>query len=318
MAPPLAFGPYLLLERLAVGGMAEVYLAARREAPAGPLVAVKRLLPTVAERPELVRLFLDEARLLASLAHPGIVAVHDLGRVGPTYYMALDYVAGRDLRALLDALAARAERLPVAEAAGIAAQLAAALDHAHRRRDAAGAELRVVHRDVSPTNVLVGLDGAVRLVDFGIAQAGLPGRRGDGALRGKPAYMSPELVRGLPADRRSDVFALGAVLHELLTGARLFGGGAELEVQERVRRAAAPPPSAARPEVPPALDAVVLRALARDPGDRHPWASALAEALAPFAAGRAALAARMAAVFPGAEAEERARAARAARAGGEG
>jgi serine/threonine protein kinase len=286
MGEAIHFGPFLLVDRLAVGGMAEVFAAVRRGD--GRFFAVKRILPTLAEDAELVRMFLDEARLLAHLEHPGIVAVHELGRQDAGYYIAMDYVPGRDLRALADRARARGERLPVSLAAHVIWRVADALDHAHRRRDARGGALRVVHRDVSPANVLVGFDGGVRIIDFGIAQAALgkgsapAPARGGAVLRGKFGYMSPEMVRGLPVDRRSDVFALGIVLHELLTGERLFTGPTELAVMERVRAAQVEPPSARNPAVSGALDGVVLRALAREPEARFAWASELRDALLPF------------------------------------
>src|SRR5512138_851930 len=268
MRDPIPFGGFLLVDRVAIGGMAEVFAAVRRGDPPGRYYAVKRILPTLAEDRELVRMFLDEARLVVQLEHPGIVPVHELGKQEAGYYIAMDYVAGRDLRALVDR-----------------ARQAGALDHAHRRRDASGAELRVVHRDVSPANVLVGFDGAVRIIDFGIAQAAFRAGPHRAVLRGKFAYMSPEMVRGLPVDRRSDVFSLGVVLHELLTGERVFTGPTELAVMERVRAADVRPPSARNPAVTPTLDAVVLRALARDPERRYGWASELRDALLPFMRG---------------------------------
>jgi serine/threonine-protein kinase len=321
MTTPIPFGRFLLVERVAIGGMAEVYAAVDRTDPGRRLCAIKRLLPTLAEDRELVRLFLDEARLTVQLEHPGVVAVHELGRIGAGYYMAMEYVPGRDLRALVALHRRRGERIPVDVAAHVVARAAEALDHAHRRLGPDGTALRVVHRDVSPGNVLVGFDGIVRVIDFGIASAALrgaraaPGRGGGGpVLRGKFGYMSPELVRGLPVDRRSDVFALGIVLHELLAGERLFAGPSELAVMERVRAAEVRPPSASRPDLPRALDAVVLRALAREPEDRFAWASELAAALAPFdplggGPGPAAgvLARRMAEWFPEALRDEEAR-----------
>ncbi len=315
MSKLVAFGPFLLGDRVAIGGMAEVYAAVLRDDPTGRPYAVKRLLPTLAEDGEIVRMFLDEARVAVQLEHPGLVQVHDLGKQGSRYYIAMDYVPGRDLRALLDGLHASGERLTPALAAHVARRVADALDHAHRKRAADGAELRVVHRDVSPANVLVGFDGSVRIIDFGIAEAVLRGRRRrrSAALRGKFGYMSPEMVRGLPVDRRSDVFALGIVLHEMLAGARLFTGPSELAVMEKVRGAQVRPPSAANPAVPRALDAVVLRALAREPEDRFAWASEMRDALAPFAppkGGRRALAAAMSRAFPGERRDEEDRMAR--------
>jgi eukaryotic-like serine/threonine-protein kinase len=300
--PPIPYGRYLLHERIAIGGMAEVYLATRRDDPSARPYAVKRILPTLAEDGELLQMFLDEARLGVQLDHPGLVPIHELGRQGEGYYIAMEYVPGRDLRALLARTRGRGERVAPSLAAHVGWRVADALDHAHRKRDARGAPLQVVHRDVSPANVLLGFDGSVRIIDFGIAQAALR-PRGEAGLRGKLAYMSPEMAAGAAVDRRSDVFALGIVLHELLTGARLFAGPSELAILERVRRAEVPPPSAANPEIPPALDAVVLRALAREPGERFAWASELRDALAPFTGGPPrgdppALARLMARAFP--------------------
>jgi eukaryotic-like serine/threonine-protein kinase len=282
MRQPIAFGGFLLVDRVAIGGMAEVFAAVRPDDRPARLYAVKRILPTLAEDEELVRMFLDEARLVVQLDHPGIVPVHELGRLEAGYYMAMDYVAGRDLGGVIGGAGERGERVPVPLAAHVAWRVADALDHAHRRRDASGGELRVVHRDVSPANVLLGFDGTVRLIDFGIAQAAFRAGPHRAVLRGKFGYMSPEMVRGVPVDRRSDVFALGIVLHELLTGERLFTGPSALAVMERVRAADVRPPSARNPSVPEALDAVFLRALDRDPEARFGWASELRDALLPF------------------------------------
>jgi len=288
MSTPISFGRYLLLERLAIGGMAEVYLATARDGPPGALYAVKRILPTLAEDREFVGMFLDEARIVAHLDHPAIAPIHELGRVGDRYFIAFDYVPGHDLRALHKRLRRAGERMPEAVAVYVAHRLADALDWAHRARDEAGRDLHVVHCDVSPANVLLGWDGTVRLIDFGIAQAAFRAHRERRLLRGKLGYMTPEGVRGLPVDRRADVFALGTVLWEMLTGEKLFTGPSELALLERVRMAEVPPPSSRNPAVPPGLDAVVLRALAREPADRFDWASGLRDALSPYLApGRA-------------------------------
>ncbi len=300
MRKPVAFGPWLLLERVAVGGMAEVFLALRAGEAPRRLYALKRMLTHLAEDAELVTMFLDEARVWAQLAHPSILPVRELGREDGVYYIAYDYLAGKDLRALQQRLRQAGARLPVPVAAHVALRAADALDHAHRRRGARGEALRVVHNDVSPGNVLLGFDGSVRLIDFGIAQAALRDRPGPGVLRGKFSYLSPELVQGRPVDRRSDVFSLGVVLHEMLTGEKLFSTRSDLATLAEVYRADVEPPSRRRREVPAGLDAVVLRALAREPEQRFRWASDLREALRPFAGdeGGPALARLLTSAFP--------------------
>jgi serine/threonine-protein kinase len=298
MKDPIPFGKYLLAERIDVGGMAEVFLARGQD---GRPVAVKRLLPGYADDREIVTMFLDEARIAVQLDHPSIVQVRDLGRVGESYYIAMEYVAGTDLFELQARLRERGRRLPIPLAAHVAVRICAALDHAHRRRDAAGRSLGVVHRDVSPQNVLLSFEGEVKLIDFGIARAAHRARPGEErVLRGKLGYMSPEMARGLPVDRRSDVFAAGTVLHEMLTGERLFTGGPELAVLERVRNAEVPPPSLRNPAVPARLEKAVMRALAREVEDRTPWASDLARDLAADAdpGGQQALAELLAELFP--------------------
>jgi serine/threonine protein kinase len=300
MRKPVTFGPWLLLERVATGGMAEVFLALRAGDPSRRLYALKRMLVHLADDAELVTMFLDEARVWAQLAHPSILPVRELGHEDGVYYIAYDYLPGKDLKVLQQRLRQAGTQLPVAVAAYVALRAADALDHAHRRRGARGEALRVVHNDVSPANVLLGFDGSVRLIDFGIAHAALRDRREAGIIRGKFNYLSPEAVGGLPVDRRSDVFSLGVVLHEMLTGEKLFSSRSELGTLAEVRSAAVRPPSARRPGVPAGLDAVVLTALAREPEMRFRWASDLREALRPFAAeeGGPALARILTSAFP--------------------
>ncbi|HTP51783.1 MAG TPA: serine/threonine-protein kinase [Anaeromyxobacteraceae bacterium] len=297
MKDPIPFGTYLLLDRVDVGGMAEVFLA---RAPGGGTCAVKRLLPGLGDDPDFVAMFLEEARLTARLSHPGIVAVHDLGCAGGSYYIAMEYVPGADLGAVLSRLRARGQRMPVAVAAEVAREVALALDYVHRQVDRPGHLLGIVHRDVSPQNVLLSFAGGVKLIDFGIARAVPEDGGGEGTLTGKVSYMSPERARGLPGDRRSDIFALGAVLHEMLAGVRLFRGETGLEVLGQVRRAEVSPPSLGNPEVGEPLDRAVMRALAREPEARFAWASELAAALAPYCppAGPAALAGFLARALP--------------------
>jgi serine/threonine-protein kinase len=281
MSEHVPFGRYLLLDRVDVGGMAEVFAARVSEGDgAGRLVALKRLLPSLAEDPAIVAMFLDEARIAVHLDHPGFARIEDLGRHGAAYFIAMEYVAGKDLGSVLEHLAARRERMPVPLAAFVAARLLDALEHAHGRVGPDGRGLGIVHRDVSPGNVLLSFSGEVKLVDFGLARAGERGApEQPGVVRGKSGYMSPEQARGLPVDGRADVFAAAVVLHEALTGARLFAASSDLLALERVLEGEVASPRAANPGVPEPLARAVLRALDRDPG-RRPAAGALAAEIA--------------------------------------
>lgn len=307
MREPVPFGRYLLLDRVGLGGMAEVLLARVAGGPGqGRLVALKRLLPHLAEDPAMVALFLDEARLAVQLDHPGIVAVEDVGRIGASYYIAMEWVPGRDLADALRAAAAQGRPMPVGLAALVARRVLEALEHAHRATGVDGAPLRVVHRDVSPRNVLLSFGGQVKLTDFGIAETAGKGAE-TGVLRGKLGYLSPEQAAGGPASRRSDLFAAGAVLHEMLTGERLFAAASEPLLLERIRNAQVDPPSRRNPGVPPGLDRLVLAALARDPLARPASAGELAEALGPWSATDEQLAAWLGALSPEAARRERER-----------
>ncbi|MFW6052073.1 MAG: serine/threonine protein kinase, partial [Myxococcota bacterium] len=284
MSRAIPFGKYLLIERINVGGMAEVFKAK----PAGTrgleqLVAIKRILPAVAQDPAFVRMFVEEARTAQRLAHPNIVRILELGRVGHSVFLAMEYVRGKDLRAIAHRMREQGKRVPVPLACHVVMKACEGLHHAHEQRDADGRRLGLVHRDVSPQNVLVSIAGEVKLIDFGIAKAAnKAAKAGTGVLEGKFAYMSPEQVRGLPLDRRSDVFSAGIVLYELLTGERLFVGASDFSILEKVRNAEIEPPSRVTSSVPPELERIVLRALARDPDERFQTAADLQEALESF------------------------------------
>lgn len=233
------FGPYVLIEQIGVGGMAEVWLA-RKARPLGfeRRFAIKRILPSLAANREFVAMFIDEARLAAHLSHPNIVQVFDFGEVEGQLYLAMEYIAGLTANALLRTVARRREQVPFAFASYIVCQALDALHFAHNARDERGRTLHIVHRDVSPANILLGHDGIVKLGDFGIARAQLGGKETQaGQLKGKLGYMSPEQVLGGPLDARSDVFSAATVLAELLLGRALFGGGSELDVLLRIRDA---------------------------------------------------------------------------------
>ncbi len=273
---PDRFGQYEILERIASGGMAELYKA-RLSGVEGfqKIVAIKKILPHLADNEEFIAMFADEAKLAAQLNHPHIVHIFDLGKIeGGGYFIAMEYVDGRDLRGLLHAAREVGSPLPIPLAVYIASKVAAALDYAHRRRDPEGRELTIVHRDVSPQNILISYEGDIKLCDFGIAKAASKASTTQsGALKGKVQYMSPEQAWGKPIDRRSDLFSLGAVLFEMLTEQKLFRGDTDLTVLEKVRAADVAAPSSISPEVSPNLDAIVLKALAREPEDRYANAS---------------------------------------------
>ncbi len=269
---PDRFGQYEILERISSGGMAELFRA-RRSGVEGfqKIVAIKKILPHIAGDEEFITMFADEAKLAAQLNHPNIVHIFDLGKIeAGGYFIAMEHVEGRDLRSILHMARETGLRLSVPLAVAIAAKVAAALDYAHRRRGDDGRDLNIVHRDVSPPNILVSTEGDIKLCDFGIAKAASKvSKTESGALKGKVPYMSPEQAWGKPVDQRSDIYSLGAVLFEMLTGRKLFQGDSDLNVLEKVRAGDVVLPSSLNPEVPPALDAAVLKALAREPDDRY-------------------------------------------------
>lgn len=265
------YGRYYLLDRVAVGGMAEVFRAKRKGVEGfEKVVAVKRILPHLSANKEFVEMFIAEAKMVASLSHPNIAQIFDLGKIEDSYYIAMEFVQGRDLRTILSRARSDDSRLGVDLAALIASKVGAALEYAHRHRDAEGRELEIVHRDVSPQNILVSDEGEVKLVDFGIAKAASKATHTDsGSLRGKLLYMSPEQAWGRALDKRSDIFSLGAVFFEALTGHMLFSGNSELSILERVRDARFLAPSSLNPAVPIELEAVITRALQKEPDNRY-------------------------------------------------
>ncbi|MCW5804321.1 MAG: protein kinase [Deltaproteobacteria bacterium] len=247
------------------------------------LVAVKRILPNIAEDKEFIRMFIEEAKLSVQLNHANIAQIFDLGVVDGSYYIALEHVHGRDLRGIFDRCRAMGEAMPVAQACFMVMKVCEGLDYAHNKRDQGGRELALVHRDVSPQNVLVSFEGEVKLIDFGIAKAAGKGSKTQaGILKGKFGYMSPEQVRGLPVDRRSDVFSCGIVLYELLTGERLFVGESDFSTLEKVRNVEILPPSTYNRKIPDELERIVLKALAKDTEDRYQNAIDLHDELQAF------------------------------------
>ncbi len=282
------FGRYHLRYEIASGGMASVYLA-RSKGPAGfdRALAVKRIHPHLAKKKEFVEMFLDEARLSARITHPNVCSVFDFGEVDGTYYMAMEYLVGQPLSSLLRALNAQPAIATSprwrALAAKIIADACEGLHAAHELTDERGKKLGVIHRDCSPHNIFVTYDGAVKVVDFGVAFAeGRLHHTQTGNLKGKLGYMSPEQVRGKSIDRRLDVWALGVCLWELLAVKRLFGKRQEVELISAVANEPIMPPSSVRAGVPPELDRIVMKALERDLDQRYTTTRAMARELNAF------------------------------------
>ncbi len=281
---PIPFGNYLLLDRANIGGMAEVWRGKTFGAGGFErLVAIKRILPSIAEDKEFISMFIDEAKITVQLTHANIAQVYELGHIANSYFIAMEYIPGKDMRAIFDRCRKKGEPAPIPLTCYVVGKLCEALDYAHRKKDGMGRDMNIVHRDVSPQNVLISYEGEVKVIDFGIAKAaGRANQTQAGILKGKFAYMSPEQIRGLPLDRRSDIFAIGVCLYEMLTGERLFVGDSDFSVLEKVRKAEVLPPSTYNRRVSETLERIVLKALAREVEDRYQYASELADDLQRF------------------------------------
>jgi serine/threonine protein kinase len=260
--------------------MAEIFRATQSVDGLSKELVIKRILPSLSTDEQFVKMFVEEARLCEKLKHPNIVQVYDLGEFDAQYYIAMEYVHGRDLLKTLAACAKKRIAFPTDLALYIVMEVLKGLDYAHNLAGPDGAPLGIIHRDVSPSNVLLSFDGKVKLGDFGIAKATIRERTATGILKGKFGYMAPEQVMGRPIDHRADVFAVGILLYELLTGHRLFAGRSDLAVLERVRDALIdPPPRHYRPDLSGDLEGIVLKSLAREPHDRFQSTSELHDAI---------------------------------------
>ncbi|MBS2033096.1 MAG: protein kinase [Deltaproteobacteria bacterium] len=269
-------GEYELVQRLGVGGMAEVFLAKR----GAGLVVLKRILPSLADMPEFVDAFLNEARIAARLSHPHIVRVLDLAQLEGSICLVLELVDGPHLGKLIEAAAARRERLPIGPVVRLVAQAADALGYAHGVRDEQGQHLGFVHRDVSPDNLLVSSRHGLKIADFGIAKVrSIPKVTQTGVLKGKPSYASPEHIRGLPVDHRADLYGLGVVLFQSLTGKLPFEAPTPIELMRKVMLEDPPQLRALRPEAPAELEAIVAALLEKEADARFPSAKEAQRAL---------------------------------------
>ena len=265
--------------------MAEVYRAKQTgadnfERP----VAIKRILPHIARDPNFIAMFQAEAKLAVQLQHGNICQIYQLGRHEDSFYIALEYVDGRDVGAILDLHQKQNRPIPLPQACYIIRRVCEGLDYAHNKKSNQGEPLHIIHRDISPPNLLVSYEGEVKLIDFGLAKAvGSSVQTQAGIIKGKLAYMSPEQVRGGLLDLRSDVFAVGIVFFELLTARRLFRRDSDLETFDAVRQCRIPRPSEINPGIPKALEQILLTSLARDLDQRYQSAGAMNEAIQEFA-----------------------------------
>jgi serine/threonine protein kinase len=275
------FGKYLLVGELATGGMAEIFLAVRKGLEGVlKVVALKRVLPHLSSSPEFTQMFIDEARLVARLDHPNIVRTYEFDEFAGQYFTVMEYLPGEDLGKILNRISAVRKPMPVELAALIISQVCSGLHFAHELTDGRGRPLGLVHRDVTPSNIIVTFAGEVKLIDFGVAKINVnAGRTMVGTIKGKIAYMSPEQSRSHTVDRRSDVFSAGVVLWELLTGRPLFARETEAQALYAIVNDPIPRVRRLRPEVPPELEAIVMRALARSPEDRFQTAEEMQFAL---------------------------------------
>jgi eukaryotic-like serine/threonine-protein kinase len=282
---PKQFGNYSILDHIATGGMAEVYLA-RQGGMQGfeKIVVIKRAKPELMADHELTKAFLDEARLVATLQHPNIAQVYEIGMEEDSYFFVMEYVQGVDLRQLMQRAVEVGRKISIADAVYIAIQICIALHYAHEKRDRSGQPLAIVHRDVTPSNVLLSHDGAVKVCDFGIARS--TNRTTEtvrGAIKGKWSYMSPEQCRCEPLDRRSDVFAIGILLYEMATLSQLFTGDSDFEILQKIVQMEIPRPTTRVPFFPKDLERIVMKALAKDRAARQTTAQALQLELEEFA-----------------------------------
>ncbi|HEY5951851.1 MAG TPA: TonB family protein, partial [Kofleriaceae bacterium] len=278
-------GRYTVLQHIATGGMADVLLA-RTDGIEGyeRHVVLKRIRAEHAKDKRFITMFVDEARVAAGLHHQNIVQVYDIGESNGEYFFAMEYIHGEDLRKLLSAVSKSRKHMPLDYVCSIVSAAASGLHYAHERRDNSKRALNIVHRDVSPSNILIGYDGAVKVVDFGIAKAAMRTvETRSGSLKGKVSYMSPEQCKGEDIDRRSDVYALGVLLYELTTTTRLFKGDNDYLVMDAIVNGKVPLPRVRRPDLPNELSSIIMRALAVDANRRYQTAEDLRMALEHFA-----------------------------------
>lgn len=277
-------GQYYLLEKIAQGGMAEIFKGLAYDlAGIQRTVCIKKILPHIAASREFIDMLVDEAKIAVKLSQGNIAQIYDLGKAGDDYFMVMEYVDGQTLSRIHRKCLKQARKIPIPLVCTIISEIASGLNYMHRKTDEAGHPLNIIHRDISPQNIMVSYSGTVKIIDFGIAKAAVKiGHTESGILKGKFAYMSPEQAEGDNLDHRSDIFSLGVIFHELLTGKRLFKASENKETLKNVKRSKVAPPSQIIPEIPPELDAIVLKALSKDRRHRFAFASDFHEAILKF------------------------------------
>ena len=268
---PEAFGKYYLVDRIATGGMAEIFKA-KSFSTAGfeKIQVIKRILSHLSDNDEFVSMFIDEAKISVSLQHANLVQIYDFGKIRDNYFIAMEWVDGKDVKLMLRKLAERRKLMPEEFAVLIAHEACKGLDYAHKKTDMQGNDLGIVHRDMSPSNVLVSYEGEVKIADFGIAKAEMSQySTKDGVLKGKFEYMSPEQARGETDNQQSDLFSAAIILYEMLTGRRLFKTDSEIKTLEKIKKVDIKPPSSLNPNIPQRLDDIVMKALTVRTEDRY-------------------------------------------------
>ncbi|MFH1016664.1 MAG: protein kinase [Pseudomonadota bacterium] len=285
MNEPILFGKYYLTDQIAVGGMAEIYKAVAQGADGKRFtLAIKRILPQLSDDEEFVSMLVDEAKVMVLLNHPNIVPIIEFGKIEDSYYIAMEYIHGVTLKELFKTVRLADQSFSIDLAVHIAREIGTGLSYAHRKTDEAGRPLQIVHRDISPANILISYQGEVRIADFGIARAANQSHRTQiGIIRGKTGYMSPEQTRATTTlDQRSDIYSLGIILWELLSGERLYRAETVPEALKMIRESKVPPLRENRPEIPPELEAIAMKALTPNPEERYQRAEFFVDALNEF------------------------------------
>jgi serine/threonine-protein kinase len=278
-------GEYILLEKIGSGGMGEVFKATRKGVEGfEKTFAIKRIHPHLVEENEkVITMFIDEAKIASQLSHPNIVHIYDLGKIDNYYYIAMEYVLGKDLEVILNRLRKRNQLMPYEYASLIGIKICQALDYAHRKHDSSGKIMGIVHRDVSPKNILISYEGEVKLTDFGVAKAASKIHQTiPGGIKGKIPYMSPEQAKGEEIDHRSDIYSLGSVLYEMCTGKKAFTGETDIAILDKVRKGEVTLPSQINPKIPKQLESIILKAMKYKPEDRYQSVNELKKDLEKF------------------------------------